>query len=128
MGRSMEENARRDSFLQLDRIGSRLGGLLSSRGSLELLSFWARNPNAWCSLGAVTPHTLLPRHEIDSALSQLVDAGLIEIREDNGMSLYALASSHAARPAVLKLARLTPAERRHLLRSASLESGAHWSQ
>ena len=102
---------------QLDSLKAALGSHLSSRAKLELLSFWARHPTGWSSRGAIAPHSSVKREQMDEALRELVDAGVIEAHEQSGLGLYGLRRQHPAYAAVLQLGGLTPKRRKYLTRA-----------
>jgi len=108
--KELKESVRR----RLDALGRILGRHLTSRAKLDLLTFWSRNHGGWCSRGAI----VLPRKEIDQALAELVEEGVIERQEAYGLCFYALTDDHDVRRAVLELGRLTPNERRYLVHRA----------
>lgn len=115
MRKELKEPLRR----RLEGLGRVLGHHLSARAKLDLLLFWARNPGGWYTRRAIKPFSLLPRSQIDEALLALLEDGVVERREHNGVPFYALTENHGVRRAILELGRLTPNERRYLV---------HWAQ
>ncbi len=107
---------------ELDALSSALGALLDSRAKFELLTFWAWHPAGWSSIGALAPRAGLPRIDLQKALLELVDAGVVETRQGTGICFYAVDRKHAAYAAILQLGRLTPRRRKYLMRAVSADS------
>ena len=107
---------------QLDCMRAALGANLDSRAKFALLAFWARHPSGWSSRRIVAPHSRVARAELYRALNDLVDAGVVEAREDPGICFYALRTQHPAYAAVLQLGKLGPKRRRYLLRAVDEDS------
>ncbi len=97
-------------------IGRVLRSHLAQRSELELLLFWGRWPYGWFGKTAITPLSTMAGAELDRALLRLIEAGIVRSKEENGKSYYGLADDSRVRVAVSTLARLTPNERRYLLR------------
>ena len=102
---------------QLDALRAALGPNLDSRAKFELLAFWARHPGGWSSRGAIAPRSSANREELDEALRELVQAGLVDADQDTGICFYGLARRHATYAAVMELGRLTPRKRKYLMRA-----------
>jgi DNA-binding transcriptional ArsR family regulator len=100
-----------------------LGGYLTSRSKLDLLIFWGRYPGGWFGRKAVSPLTRASRRQIEEALDELVQEGVIECRRDGAMSLYALTGDPTIRSAVEELPRLTRTEHRDLLHHSLRQHG-----
>lgn len=100
-----------------------LGGYLTSRSKLDLLIFWGRYPGGWFGRRAVSPLTRASRRQIEDALDELVQEGVIHCRRDGAISLYALTRDVSIRRAVEELPRLTRSERRHLLHHSVRQHG-----
>lgn len=116
----MSRESRKGIERQLERLSSVLGRHLTTRAKLEVLTFWGRHPEGWCTRRAVAPFTLASRYEIDEALAELVEDRLLQRHQSGDLCLFALAEDGHVRRAVTELARLTPNERRHLLHRARL--------
>ncbi|MDP2674214.1 MAG: hypothetical protein Q8Q00_04815 [Dehalococcoidia bacterium] len=92
-----------------------LGEFLTSRGRLDLLVFWGRYPCGWFDRRAIKPHTRASRVEIERALEELIEEGVVRRHRDGPVASYALTEAGGIRRAVEDFARLTPNERRYLL-------------
>ena len=101
-----------------------LGEFLTSRGRLDLLVFWGRYPCGWFDRRAIRPHTRASRDEMEQALEELVEEGVVRRRRDGPVASYALTEAGGIRRAVEDLARLTPNERRYLLHLSTGRDGA----
>jgi len=101
-----------------------LGEHLSSRSRLDLLVFWARYPCGWFDRRAIRPHTRASRDEIEQALEELVEEGVVRRRRDGPVASYALTEAGGIRRAVEELHRLTPNERRYLLHLSTVQGEA----
>lgn len=101
-----------------------LGEFLTSRGRLDLLVFWGRYPCGWFDRRAIRPHTRASRDEMEQALEELVEEGVVRRRRDGPVASYALTEAGGIRRAVEDLARLTPNERRYLLHLSTGQDGA----
>ena len=101
-----------------------LGEFLTSRGRLDLLVFWGRYPCGWFDRRAIRPHTRASRDEMEQALEELVEEGVVRRRRDGPVASYALTEAGGIRRAVEALARLTPNERRYLLHLSTGQEAA----
>lgn len=99
---------------RLTILRSILGRHLTSRSRLDLLVFWGRYPCGWFDRRAVRPFTRSSREEIEAALDELVEEGVLRCRRDGAVPSYALTDAGAIRRAVQELPRLTRSERRYL--------------
>jgi len=91
-----------------------LGAHLMGRGKVALLLFWGRYPYGWFDRRAISPFIVAPRDEIERALDQLVEGGIIRRSAEGGQPCYGLTDDPQIRAAVVALASLTPNEVRYL--------------
>jgi len=97
---------------------------LTCRCRLDLLAFWGRYPGGWFGRAALRPLTRSSRKEIEQALDELVEEGVIECRRDGDVPYYTLTTDVRVRGAVKELARLTPNQRRYLLYRSVRQPGS----
>jgi biotin operon repressor len=92
-----------------------LGDGLTQRARFDLLVFWGRYSGGWYSRAAISPMTGLARRDIDKALAELVEEGIVEVHADPFGPYYSLTTSPQIHNFILQLGHLTPNERRALL-------------
>jgi hypothetical protein len=92
-----------------------LGDGPTQRARFDLLVFWGRYPGGWSTRAAIHPMTRLPRRDIDGALAELVEEGIMEVQGNPSRPYYSLATSPELLEVIKQLGRLTPKERRALL-------------
>lgn len=91
-----------------------LAGHLTERGKLALLRFWGRYPYGWFDRRAISPFNLASRQELEEALDELLEAGILRCTVQDSQRCYSLSDDPRVRAAAMALARLTPNEVRYL--------------
>lgn len=79
----------------------------NNRVKRELLAFWGMHPEARFSSYVICFALDCGKLEMNRALREMLDAGLIDNHTHNGLSLYSLTKNEEKRQTVLKLAALT---------------------
>jgi len=74
------------------------------RLKMELLAFWGRHPNARFSRGAISCALDCKKLNIDRALKDMVEVGLVDIYNCNGVPFYSLTVNEERRRPVMELA------------------------
>lgn len=94
---------------------AKLGGKPIGLAKMDLLGFWARHPGGWSSHGALAPWSRASRQDMNQAIEELVESGLItRTSGSNGRILYALDAHHQATEVLAQFSRLTPDEKRFI--------------
>ena len=88
----------------------------SDRLKMELLAFWGRHPNAKFTRGAISCALDCKKLDMDRALKDLVERGLVDMHKHNGVTFYALTTNEERRRVALELAALGWDQRRLMLR------------
>lgn len=114
----MSRESREAAEKRVEMLSQTIGRHLTTRAKLNVLTFFGRHPGGWCSRRAVAPLRLESRQEIDRALAELVEDGVLRRRQSGDLSLFAVAEGGHLRRAIIELSRLTPNERRRLVRWA----------
>ena len=87
-----------------------LSALLSrhgdSRATRELLLFWALHPHARFSRLAILCATECSRSEVNKALGNMVQNGLVAVQSQNGSAVYSLAANDDVRNMLAALSTL----------------------
>lgn len=96
----------------VDRL---LGQGPTRRARFDLLVFWGRYPGGWSTRAAISPRTRLPKQDIDRALAELVDEGIVDVHGGAPRPYYGLTTAPEILAAVKNLGLLTPRERQALL-------------
>ncbi len=72
--------------------------------AVELLAFWGRHPKARFSKDAIGYALDRKRLDIDRALRHMVEVGLVDTYEDNGVPLYSLSAKEETCQLAVQLA------------------------
>jgi len=100
----------------LRSVWVQLGSKTMNSAKVELLSFWARHPGGWSSHGVLAPWSRDSRQDLDQAIDELVELGLIKRKSTlSGPPLYALNDRHPLRKVLCVFAHLTPGEKKILI-------------
>lgn len=84
-----------------------LGDCATDRLKRELLAFWGRHPNARFSRGVICCALDFARLDVDRALKQMVETGLVELWTQNDSTpLYSLTTDEEIRHLALEAASL----------------------
>jgi hypothetical protein len=78
----------------------------NNRIKRELLDFWGRHPDARFSRYVICFALDCGKLEAERALKAMVDAGLVDNHENNGVTLYSLTKNEEKRRPVLELVAL----------------------
>jgi hypothetical protein len=82
----------------------------TDRLKTELLAFWGRHPKAKFSRSAIRCALDFGKLDVDRALEQLVETGLVDVCANSKMPLYSLTANEERRRLVLELASLSWAQ------------------
>ena len=77
-----------------------------NRAKKDLLVFWCRHPNAKFARSAIYCDSGLNRLEVDKALEEMVEAGLVDTSVHNSVRLYWLTANEERRRPITELATL----------------------
>ncbi len=87
----------------------------TQRARFDLLVFWGRYPGGWFSRAAISPMTGLSRRDIDQALAELVEEGIVGAHADPSGPYYSLTAAPQILDLIRQLGLLTPNERRYVM-------------
>jgi len=88
---------------QLSRF---LGKYADNRLKIELLAFWCRHPNAKFARSAIYCASDWDKLDMDRALQDMVEMGLVDTQAHNSLRLYWLTTNEERRRPVMELASL----------------------
>jgi len=71
----------------------------------DLYLFWGMHPNAKFSRPVISYVMDCNKKELDVVLQAMVEAGIVEMQVQNGMTLYSLTTNEGIRKTILEFAR-----------------------
>ncbi len=93
-------------------LGKLLGSSVTRRARWDLLVFWGRFPGGWYTRAAIDPVTTEPKYQIERALQELVEDGVVDLHRDTYGEYYALTDAPQILSAIRRLCTLSPNARR----------------
>ena len=89
-----------------ERLCKFLENYAGDRMGTKLLAFWGRHPDTGFTKSAICWALDCKKHDINRALKDMVEAGLIDMYECNSVLLYSLTANEERRRLVLELTSL----------------------
>jgi len=90
----------------------------------ELLAFWGRHPNAKFTRSAISCALDCKKLDMDRALKDMVERGLVDMHKHNGVTFYSLTANEERRRVALELAALGWDQRRLMSRRVGQQNRA----